>query len=224
MITKYNELEELNEDLNENLNEYFQLGDTVMLDKQKGFVIGQMGDDLIIQVQGSTHRVKPNSKKLKGEKQESLDVTPEKQFKFDKISQKLLFEQYVKCGVFVGNTPVKVDHCYTKFSEFNAATTEQPINVIIEGHNNLISKNQIRIFEDVNDFGNPDGYIPGVEIDEQNEEVIDNLMINAADYANAIGDTDMVRVIRQGESKEDDDFKGQTIDTMPKAVLRTLAV
>ena len=78
-------------------------------------------------------------------------------------------------------------------------------------------------FEDVNDFANPDGYIPGVVIDESTEEVVESIMINAGDYTNAIGDTDMVRVIRQGEDKKDD-FEGQTIETMPKAILRTLAV
>ncbi|MFA5153550.1 MAG: hypothetical protein WC554_13385, partial [Clostridia bacterium] len=165
MITKYNELEEqqLNEEL---IEESFQLGDTVMLNKQKGFVIGEIGGDLIIQVQGSTHRVSPKSKKLKGEKQEPLSVTPDMQFKFDKVSQKLLFEQYVNCGIYVGNTPVKINNCYTKFSDFNNATPEQPVNVIIEGNNNLLPKNQIRIFEDVNDFANIDNYIPGVIIDE----------------------------------------------------------
>jgi hypothetical protein len=118
MITLYNEQEELNESVNEELiEESFQIGDAVKLDKEKGFVIGEINGELIIQVQGSTHRVKPNSKKLKGEKLEK--VTTEPHMKFDKVSQKLLFEQYVKCGIFVGNTPVKIDHCYTKFSDFN---------------------------------------------------------------------------------------------------------
>jgi hypothetical protein len=224
MITKYNELEneQLNEGLNEELiEECFQIGDTVKIEGEKGFVVGQIGDDLIIQVQGSTHRVAQNSKKLKGEKQEPLKVCPP--MKFDKVSQKLLFEQYVKCGIFVGNTPVKIDHCYTKFSDFNNATAEQVVNVIIEGYNNLVTKNQIKIFEDVNDFANPDGYIPGVVIDESSEEVIESVMINAGDYTNALGDTDMVRVIRQGENKEDG-FEGQSTETMPKAILRTLSV
>ena len=97
------------------------------------------------------------------------------------------------------------------------------MNVIIEGHDNLVTKSQIRIFEDINEFANTEGYIPGVIIDEESEEVIDSVMINAADYTSAIGDTDMVRVVRQGEDKKDK-FEGQTIDTMPKAVLRTLAV
>ena len=222
MITKYNEIEDLNESLNEDLiEECFQLGDTVKIDGEKGYVIGQIGDDLIIQVQGSTHRVPQNSKKLKGEKQEKLITEPH--MKFDKVSLKLLFEQYVKCGIYVGNTPVKIDNCYTKYSEFNDATGEQVVNVIIEGQSNLVAKNQVRIFEDVNDFANPDGYIEGVIIDEETGLPVEIIKLNAVDYTNAIGDTDMVRVIRQGEDKKDE-FEGQTIETMPKAVLRTLAV
>jgi hypothetical protein len=231
MITKYNpEEQSLNEELNELneelIEEYFQVGDTVKLEDEKGYVIGQTNDgDLIIQVQGSTHRISPDSKKLKGEKR---SVTVKPHMEFDKISQKLLFEQYVKCGIYYGNTAIKTTNCYVKFSDYNNATDEQPVNVLIENIGNFLPKNRIRVYEDINDFANPENYIKGYIVDE-NEEPLEPVMINAADYTHAMGDADPVRVVRQGavmlnDQEEGNELDNQTIETLPKGTLRTFSV
>ena len=197
----------------ESLNEC-QIGSTVFLNKEKGSVIGQTSDgDIIVQVQGSTHKVNP--KKVEFEKQELVKAKP--QFKFDKKTQKLLFEQYIKCGVYYNNVPLKTTNCYVKFNDYNDANDEQPINVLIEGRSNLMSKSRIRLFEDVNDFANRDSYVEGVIIDEETKEAKENVLINALDYTNAIGDADMVRVIidRNGE---------QEMQSLPAATLKTLSI
>ena len=195
------------------LNEYVQIGDTVKLDGQKGYVIGEFNGQIVVQIQGSTRMVDPS--KVKENKKPDLTTMPN--MKFDEKTQKLLFEQYVKCAIYLGNVPIKFNDCYVKYSSWNDAKDDQNVKVLMEGNKIFMPKNQIRILEDVNDFANEDNYIPGVIIDEETETVLDNILINAEDYTEAIGDADPVRVIRgQGETQEP--------QTLPKAILRTLAV
>jgi len=196
-----------------------QIGDTVLLDKQKGYIIGQMGDKVLVQVQGSTSCVTPSDVKVLNAKVE----TQKPPYEFDKLTlqnltTKALFEQFVRCGIYVGNTPVKLNNCYTKYSDWKDSENDKPINVLVEGSLTLLPKSQVRILEDVNDFANLDNYIEGVEIDESTGEAIANVKINAIDYTNALGDADSVRIIRGGKSEE------PAVDTVPKATLRTLAV
>lgn len=196
-----------------------QIGDTVLLDKQKGYIIGQMGDKILVQVQGSTNCVTPKDVKVLNAKVE----TQKPPYEFDKLTlqnltTKALFEQFVRCGIYVGNTPVKTNNCYTKYSDWKDAENDKPINVLIEGSITIMPKSQVRILEDVNDFANLDNYIEGVEIDESTGDAISNVKINAVDYTNALGDADPVRIIRGGKSEE------PQVDTVPKATLRTLAV
>jgi len=204
--------------LNKKLNEA-QIGDTVLLDKQKGYIIGQMGDKILVQVQGSTNCVTPKDVKVLNAKVE----TQKPPFEFDKLTlqnltTKALFEQFVRCGIYVGNTPVKISNCYTKYSDWKDAENDKPINVLVEGSITIMPKSQVRILEDVNDFANLDNYIEGVEIDESTGDAISNVKINAMDYTNALGDADPVRIIRGGKSEE------PQVDTVAKATLRTLAV
>jgi len=205
-------------DVKKKLNEA-QIGDTVLLDKQKGYIIGQMGDKVLVQVQGSTSCVTPSDVKVLNAKVE----TQKPPYEFDKLTlqnltTKALFEQFVRCGIYVGNTPVKLNNCYTKYSDWKDSENDKPINVLVEGSLTLLPKSQVRILEDVNDFANLDNYIEGVEIDESTGEAIANVKINAIDYTNALGDADSVRIIRGGKSEE------PAVDTVPKATLRTLAV
>lgn len=205
-----NKLDESVKPLNE-----AQIGDTVMYDKQKGSVIGQTGDgDLIVQVQYSTHKANPKDVKVLGAKVETLKPP----FKFSKETQKLLFEQFVKCGIYMNNVPIKTSDCYVMYSDWQNAKLEEQINVIVEGQNNLLPKAQIKVFEDANEFANLDNYIEGVEIDEVTEEPISSVRINVIDYTDAIGDAEPVRIIRGGDGEE------PTVDTVPKATLRTLSV
>lgn len=191
-----------------------QIGDTVMYDKQKGYVIGAIGNDLIVQVQGSSYVTNSKEVKVLGLKAETLKPP----FKFSKETQKLLFEQYVRCGIFMGNSPIKTNDCYVRYSDWTEATNEQQIPMVVEGQQVLLPKIQIRIFEDVNKFANLDNYVEGVIIDEVTGEAIENVSINVLDYTEAIGDADPVRIIRGGEGTD------PITDTVPKATLRTMSV
>lgn len=210
MITKI----EINENVNNSLNEYIQLGDTVSIQGEKGYVIGEIGGQIIVQIQGNTKLVSPNKTKVTDAKHYE-EVKPH--MKFDEKTQALLFEQYVRCAIYLGNVPIKFNDCYVKYSSWNNATDDQQVKVLMEGNKTFMPKHQIRILEDINDFANEDNYVPGVIIDEETETVLDNILINAIDYTEAIGDADPVRVIKgQGEAQE--------MQTMPKAMLRTLSV
>ena len=196
------------------LNENAQIGDTVIFNKQKGNIIGQTGGNLIVQVQGSSELVNPSEVKVMGTKVETIKPP----FKFSKETQKLLFEQYVKCGIYMGQSPIKTNDCYVRYSDWTEASNSDQINIVVEGQLTLLPKEQIKIFEDINTFANLDNYIEGVIIDEVSEEALENVRINVVDYTEAIGDADPVRIIRGGEGED------PGTDTLPKARLRTLAV
>lgn len=196
------------------LNESSQIGDDVIFNKQRGSIIGQIGNDWIVQVQGSTHFANDNEVKPIRQRVESIRPP----FKFSKETQKLLFEQYVKCGIFMDNVPVKTSNCYVRYSDWNEAKDQDPINVIVEGQLSILNKNKVKIFEDMNNFANLDNYVEGVEIDEESENAISNVRINIIDYTESIGDSDPVRIIRNGNGQE------PIVDTLPKSKLRTLAV
>jgi len=201
------------------LNENAQIGDTVIFDKNKGYVIGQTNDgDLLVQVQGSSHKVDPKKVKSIGKKPEVM----EPQYKFDKVTQqnlttKTLFEQYVKCGIYFDRTPVKINDCYIKFNEWQDAKDDDKLSMIVEGSNMIMPKNQIKILEDINDFGNPDNYIEGVIVDEESGEALENVLINVIDYTQSIGDSDGVRIVKNVNDE-------QVISYVPAAILKTLSV
>lgn len=219
MITKINDVKVTNVQLKlnesqESVNETVQIGDTVRLDGEKGFVIGEIDGKVIIQIQGNTKYVDP--KKVK-EHSAKAKLTTKPHMKFDDNTLKLLFEQYVKCGVFMGNVPVKTRDCYVKYSSWEKANPEQQIKVLVEGSPVFIPKSQIQIFEDLNNFANEEDYVPGVIIDEETETVLENILLNVLDYTQALGDADPVRIVKgEGEAQE--------LQTLPKSTLRTLAV
>lgn len=197
------------------LNENAQLGDKVIYDKQRGYVIGQTSDgDLIVQVQGSTHKANPDKVKVFGAKAETMKPP----FKFDETTQKVLFEQWVKCGIYMQDTPIKTSDCYVNYAEWNKKDLNEDVNVMVEGSNSIMKKENIRVFEDVNDFANLDNYVEGVEIDEETGDAISNILINAIDYTDAQGDADAVRIIRGHESED------PMTDVLPAARVRTLSV
>jgi hypothetical protein len=166
-------------------------------------------------VQGNTYLV--DDKELT-EYRKRVELTTIPHMKFNEKTQALLESQYVRCGVYMGNIPVKLTDCYTKYDLWEKAKPEQQVKVLVEGNTTFVPKSQVRVFEDLNDFANPDDYIPGVIIDENNEDALENVLINAIDYTNAIGDADGVKIIRQVPNGE------QEIQSMPKASLRTMSV
>jgi len=192
------------------------LGDKVTYKKQKGYIIGQSSNgDFIVQIQGNTAWAKPSEVKVLGAKAES-SVKP--MHNFDEITQKVLFEQFVKCGIYVGNTAVKTNNCYIKYSNYTNAKLDENVNVYSDGDLNQMPKENVKIYEDPNDFANPEDYVDGVIINTISGEAIDSVQINAIDYTGAIGDADPVRVIQGIEGNQ------PQMDTLPKSVLRTLSV
>ncbi len=147
--------------------EYIQLLDVVSYDKQKAFVVGQLScGDFIIELSknGQTIQVKESELKLLvGKAPGNIQ-----QFKFDKETQKVLFEQLIKCGIFMNNVPIKTNNCFVQYSDWLDAKDNENINVIIEGTVNLFPKSHIQLFEDVNDFANVNDLIPGTIPDYEN--------------------------------------------------------
>jgi hypothetical protein len=197
------------------LNEGVEILDKVILDKERGYVTGQIDGKMIVMVQGNTYLVDP--KELKEyNKTPAPCVVPH--MKFDEKTQKLLFEQWVRCGVYHGNVPIKMSDCYVKYSLWESAQDDQNVKVMVEGRAIFMPKGQVRILEDINEFANEENYVPGVLIDEATEQVIENILVNAVDYTNAIGDADAIKIIKESPSGE------QEFQTAPKSMIRTLAV
>jgi len=197
------------------LNEEAQVLDKVIFDKEKGYVTGQIDGKMIVMVQGSTYLVDPKELKEYNKKEEPSTVP---HMKFDEKTQKLLMEQFVKCGIYHGNVPIRLYDCYIKYNQYEAAQDNQQVRVMIEGNVTFMQKSQVRILENINDFANEANYIPGVIIDEATEEVVENILLNAIDYANAVGDADAIRIIKTNSAGE------QETQTAPKSMIRTLAV
>ena len=197
------------------LNENAQVGDKVVYDGQRGYIIGQaQNGDWLVQVQGTSQFVSPKDVKVMGVKAKTMELP----YKFDEKTQKVLFEQFVKCGIFMGNTPIRTTNCFVKYSQWRDANMNENVNVMADGELNIMPKENVRVFEDPNDFANPADYVDGVEIDEASGDAISNILVNAIDYTQGLGDADPIRVIRNPESQD------PQLDTLPKAKVRTLAV
>lgn len=192
-----------------------QIGDKVLLGKERGYLIGQTSDgQWIVQIQGSTKFAKDNQLKvLRGLAQNAVVKPP---INFDEKTQKVLFEQYVRCGIFYKSVPVKTSGCYVRYSDFLKETPD--INVIVEGTLNIMPRSQVHIFEDPNDFANPKDYVEGVQVNTETGEATANIMVHAGDYTSTIGDAEPVRIIRGIESDS------PSFETLSKAQIRTLAV
>ncbi len=197
------------------LNEGVQIGNDVMYKGKKGAIIGAQGDTWIVQVQGSSNWAKEKELKVIGAKVETVKPP----FKFDERTQKVLFEQFIKCGVYMGSTPVKTTNCYVKYKDWADANDDQPINVMVEGQLNIMPKQNVRIFENINEFANPENYVEGVILDE-NGQAIENVMISVEDYTEALGEAEPVRIIKNTGLADIE----PTIDTIPKGNLRTLSI
>jgi hypothetical protein len=197
----------------EKLNETVQILDKVVYDKARGYVTGQIDGKMIVMVQGSTYLVDP--KELK-EFNTKPDESVKPHMKFDDKTQKLLFEQYVKCGIYQGNIPVRVTNCFVRFDHWKVAQPDEQIKVLVEGNTVFLEKDQIKIFENVSDFANPDNYVPGVLIDQGTGTAIENVLVNVIDYTNTLGDADSVKIIRETPNGD------QEIQTVPKAMVTTL--
>jgi hypothetical protein len=180
-----------------NLSESIQIGDTIRYNNKKGFIIGAIQDDVIVQVQGDTFQVKPGEVKEWSEKPESAPV----QYKFDKNGQNLttkaLFEQYVRCGIFERNAALKTSNCFVKFGDYNDAKDEQKIPIIIENKTSLMPKANIRLLEEPRTF---EAFEPAILIDPLTGEAVENgnVQVCVEELIQAIGDDDAVTIIITG--------------------------
>lgn len=211
---------EMSESVKENrpLNENVQILDKVYYKNQRGYISGQIDGKWIVQVQGSTYLVEPSDLREYNKKPDPAVKPP---MKFDDRTQALLFEQYVKCGIYQGNVPIKLHDCYVRYSHWEKAQPDQQVKVLIEGMKKFMPKSSIKILENLNDFANEDNYVPGVIVDNtsiDSEEAISNILVHAIDYTTAIGDADAVRVIITNPDGEPE------LQTMPKSAVRTLSV
>jgi len=204
-----------NESVNESVNEDIQLLDKITYKGQRGYVNAQLGDKVIVQIQGSTYMVDPKDLK---EFYEKPKITTHPSMKFDDKTQALLFEQFVKCAIYAGNVPVRLNDCFVRYSHYKNANDNEEIKILVEGNTIFMPKNSIRIVENLNDFANPDNYVPGVLIDEASGEAVVNILVNAIDYTMAVGEADSVKIIVQTPEGE------QEMQTVPRSQIKTLSV
>jgi len=192
-----------------------QIGDKVLLGKERGYLIGQTSDgQWIVQIQGSTKFAKDKELKVLAGLAQNAAVKPH--MNFDEKTQKLLFEQYVKCGIFYKMVPIKTQGCYVKYSDYLKEGSN--VNVLIEGVLNIVPKDQVQVMENPQDFANPQDYVEGVEINPETQEAIANIMVHAGDYSSSIGDAEAVRIIRGI------DGDNPVFGTLSKQQIKTLSV
>jgi hypothetical protein len=194
-----------------------QIGDKVLLGKERGYLIGQTSDgQWIVQIQGSTKFAKDKELKILRGLAQNAVVKPH--MSFDEKTQKLLFEQYVRCGIFYKAIPIRTNGCYIKYSDYLKSTPGTSVNILVEGVLNIIPRDQIQVMEDPQDFANPQDYVEGVEVNIETGEAIVNIMVHAGDYTSSIGDADPVRIIKgiDGDSP--------VFGTLAKGQVRTLSV
>jgi len=178
-----------------------------------------MDGDLIVQSEGRTIKINPK-KVVSTDKKRQTTVKPP--YTFDKLTlqnltTKSLFEQYVKCGIYMNNVPIKLNECFVKFNEWYESNNDQLIGVMNEGKTIIFPKENIRILEDVNDFANPDNYVDGVIIDEETGDALENIKVNVIDYTKANGDTDEVRIVKNIDGQP-------VVSSAPIAIIKTLSV
>jgi len=173
-----------------NENQSAQVGDKVTYAGKRGYIIGQaQNGDWLVQIQGSSDFVNPKDVKVVGMKAKTMELP----YKFDEKTQKVLFEQFVRCGIFMGRTPVKTTNCYVRYSNWNQAKMNENINVYSDGQMVQMPKEQVQVFEDPNDFANPQDYVEGT-IDGPDGVPIP-ILVNSIDFTAAIGASDNVRII-----------------------------
>lgn len=177
--------------LKKKLNENAQIGDEVVLDGKRGYVTAKINNKLIVSIQGNTKETSEDSVTIKHTN--TPDEINMKQMKFDELTQKVLFEQFVRCGIYMNNIPIKTTNCFVNYSSWNKAQLDENVSIIIDNNTCIYPKNQIKIHENINDFANPNNYAKG-KILGLNETVLYNI----TDYNNSIGygTSTQIRIIK----------------------------
>ena len=204
------------ESINESYNP-IQITDNVTVDGKRGQVTGvhTNGNLIVAMGNGSTITVIPQKVK-KVLKQTSK--SPISLLKFDEKTLKALYEQAIRCGVFVGNTPVKIHNCFVNYAEYKKAGDNDQIHVLVEGEQSLFNKSNIRLFENELDFANPSDYVEGVIINPETGEAVQNVLIHAHQYTSSMGTADEINVL------VDDETGQRNLVKIAKGLLKTTAI
>ena len=200
--------------INESLNVY----DSVNIQgKGKGKVVGvhANGDIIITTGDGSTIVTKPQ--KVTKIVKQKID-SPISVLKFDSKTLKALYEQAVRCGVYMNNVPVKTHNCYVNYAEYKAASDNDNVNVLIEGEKTLLNKSCVRVFESEDEFANPSDYVEGVLINPETGEAVKNVLINAPQYTSSYGEADEINIL------VDDENNQRQLMKVAKGLLKTTAI
>jgi hypothetical protein len=196
------------------INESAQVGDAVILNKQKGFVIGETQGELIVQVQGNTYRVNPSEVNLHKEKAKLATTPP---YKFDKNGQNLttkaMFEQYIRCGIYERNAAIKTNNCFVKYGDFNSAQDNEKIPILVESKTSLIPKSNIRLLEEPKTY---EAFEPATLIDPLTGQSIENgnIQVCVEELLHAIGGDDPVTIIVTTQEGR------QEMSTAPASIIR----
>jgi hypothetical protein len=133
--------------LKKKLNESVQVGDEVILNKKRGSVTGKINNKIIVAIQGSTEEVSEEAVEIK--RTNVPEKTNMNKMKFDELTQKVLFEQFVNCGIYMNNIPIKTTNCFVNYATWNKAQLDENVSVIIDNNTCLYPKNQIKIHENI---------------------------------------------------------------------------
>lgn len=166
---------------------------------QKGQIIAKlpMSGNFIVNVNGHTIEASPKSVKMVTEKPDTLPCP----YRFDPVTLKALFEQYVHCGMFINENQITPNNTFVKYSDFINAKDNEDITIVIDGQKTVANKKYIRVTENVNEFANVNEYVQGVEVTESGAE-LRNILFNITDYTHAAGTTTPVRVLVTDENNE----------------------
>lgn len=131
------------------------LDNVKLSDGRRGQIIFQMANgDFIVNVAGRTVECSQNSVSMLRERPDTVEAP----YKFDPNTLKALFEQYVKCGMFMNGTRMTPDDCKMKYSDYVNAGNEDKVSVLVENQKLSIDRKYMRILEDVNTFANISEY------------------------------------------------------------------
>ena len=124
-------------------------------DGRRGQIIFQMANgDFIVNVAGRTVECAQSSVSMINERPDTVDVP----YKYDPNTLKGLFEQYVKCGMFMNGMRMTPDDCKMKYSDYVNAGNDDKVPVLVENQKLSIDRKYMRILENVCDFANVPDY------------------------------------------------------------------
>ena len=152
-------------------------------DGRRGQIIFQMANgNFIVNVAGRTVECAQGSVSMVNERPDTVDVP----YKYDPNTLKGLFEQYVKCGMFMNDMKMTPDDCKMKYSDYVNAANDDKVSVLVENQKLSIDRKYMRVLEDVNDFANITDY----------EKLSDKYYYNKKDFSLAESVGNMGKPVR----------------------------